>query len=443
LEAVVLKNWSGFLRSGIWRIRERELPPGKALAVKGLRTFLLALRRFGEDQNRLWASALTFYTLLAVVPVLAMIFGVAKGFGLEEHLQKLLLDKLQGQEETVGRLIAFSHNLLENTRGGLIAGIGVIMLLWTVINVLGDIESSFNAIWGVRKGRSLGRKFSDYLALMLVCPLLLVTSGGITVAVSSQVKLVLLKIPFVANLGPFVFLTLKLLPYVFLWVLFSLVYSFMPNTKVRWSSALVAGITAGTAVQITQWIYINFQVGVAKYNAIYGSFAALPLFLAWLQLSWTITLFGAQVSYAWQTEEEHEFETESRQASGAARKLLTLRFMQAVLSRFLEEAKPLTAREIGRSLGIPPMLNRRIVEDLCRAELITATAVENGEPGWQPARDPDLYTVRYVLDALDRTGTMEVPALDDAPLGKLRESLDRLDRAIIASDANVRLKEIK
>ncbi|MBP7161931.1 MAG: YihY/virulence factor BrkB family protein, partial [Candidatus Omnitrophica bacterium] len=185
-----------FLKVDIWRIRMHKLSRTKSFWLKQLRIMLLAFRGFDEDKCQLRASALTYYSLLSIVPLVAMAFGIAKGFGIEKILEKQLYEKLAGQEEVVERIISFSQTLLETTKGGVIAGVGVAILFWTVIKVLGNIESSFNDIWGIRKSRTWGRKFSDYLSIMLICPLLLIMSSSITVLVTSQVKLVVEKISF-------------------------------------------------------------------------------------------------------------------------------------------------------------------------------------------------------------------------------------------------------
>ena len=301
-----------FIKTDIWRIRLKDQPRKKTLLIKPLRIILLALRGFDENKCQLRASALTFYTLLSIVPVVAMAFGISKGFGLDKMLEKQLLEKLPGQQEVVTQIITFARTLLDNTKGGMIAGIGVAVLFWTVIKVLGNIEKSFNDIWGIKEARSLGRRFSDYLSVMLLCPVLLIMSSGATVFLATQITLLTEKFAFLGVFAPAIFLIVKLLPFCVIWALFSFIYIFMPNTKVYFKSGLIAGIAAGTIYQVVQWIYINFQVGVSKYNAIYGSFAALPLFLVWLQLSWLIVLLGVEISFARQNVDTYEFECFSR-----------------------------------------------------------------------------------------------------------------------------------
>lgn len=332
--AKLFSRAAAFAKQDIWRIRRTELPPGKSFFINLLRVLILSVRGFDEDKCQLRASALTFYSLVSVVPVAAMAFGIAKGFGFEKVLEAQLQNKLAGHEEVVNNIVRFSHSLLENTKGGLIGGIGLVVLFWAVIKVLGQIENSFNDIWGIKEERTLGRKFGDYLSVMLIAPILLIVSSGVTVFVTTQVHLIMGKIAVLGAFKPLIVLMMRLFPLVLIWSLFTFLYIFMPNTKVRFSSGLIAGIIAGAVFQVAQWIYISFQVGAAKYNAIYGSFAALPLFLAWLQLSWLIVLYGAELSFAYQNVDTYEFEPDARQASHRLRTLLSLQVAHYLIGKF-------------------------------------------------------------------------------------------------------------
>ena len=342
-----------YLNKDIWRVRAKKLPRRKSLFITWVRVVLLAVREFKSNQCQLNASALTFYSLLSVVPIAAVAFGVAQGFGFEKLLEKQLLEKFPGQQETITQIIVFANNLLENTRGGLIAGLGVILLFWTVIKVLDNVEASFNDIWGVKKGRSFGRKISDYLALILICPLLLIASGGATVFVATQVQMLIQKLAFLGYFEWAVVFGLKLIPFVMSWLLFTFLYIFMPNTKVNLVSGIVGGVVAGTIYQATQMVYVTFQVGAAKANAIYGSFAALPLFLIWLQLSWRIVLFGTELVFAHQNVDTYEFEHDCRNASPEMRGILGCEIAGVVAKRFKSGLAPFSASELADELDIP------------------------------------------------------------------------------------------
>jgi membrane protein len=432
-----------FLAVGIWRIRVRDQPVGRGLLIKYARMILLAIRGFDEDKCQLRASALTFYTLLSIVPIAAMAFGIAKGFGFEKVLERELLGGFPNHTEVIEQIIEFSRNMLDNTRGGVITGIGIVVLLWTVIKVLGNIEKSFNDIWGIKSHRSLGRKFGDYLSVMLIAPILVLLSSGITVFISTQVDVLAERNRIFAAAGELVHFGLKFVPYLLIWSLFSFIYIFIPNQKVRLLSGVIAGVIAGTIYQLTQWGYVYAQFGASKYGAIYGSFAALPLFLFWLQVSWIIVLFGAEISFAHQNVDTYEFEPDCAEASPAFRKLLVLRLVQLAVERFVEGERPLNAEEMAQNMGVPIRLTRELLFDLVEAGILAEVRHgEEREPAYQPGIDPDKLTVYGILDRLDHRGTEEIPVTHSPQLDRLAETLRDLGAAMKKSQQNIRLKDI-
>ncbi|MDD5745740.1 MAG: YhjD/YihY/BrkB family envelope integrity protein [Candidatus Omnitrophica bacterium] len=432
-----------FFKTDIWRIRLRTLSRTQALLLKPLMIILLSLRSFDEDKCQLRASALTYYSLLSIVPIVAMAFGIAKGFGFEAILQNVLLEKFPGQEQVITQVIGFAHALLENTKGGMIAGIGVAVLFWTVIKVLGNIEQSFNDIWGIIKARSIGRKFSDYLSMMLICPVLFIIASGVTVMITSRLTSIVEKIALLGGMSSMIIMSLQILPFVVMWVLFSFLYVFMPNTKVYLKSGIVGGIIAGTLYQAVQWAYIAFQVGVAKYNAIYGSFAALPLFLAWLQISWLIVLFGAEISFVRQNLENYEFEPDCLRVSPWFKKLLTVRITQVIVKNFAAGVAPWTATRISHELEIPIRLVRQILYELVEAGIILETKESGGDgTGYQPARSSENVTIQDILETMERHGIDTIPVRQSEELKKISSALETFAVAGKKSPANARLTDI-
>ncbi|MFH1349592.1 MAG: YhjD/YihY/BrkB family envelope integrity protein [Pseudomonadota bacterium] len=432
-----------FLKVDIWRIRQRDLPRPKSLLLRPLRILILTIRGFAEDKCQLRASALTFYSLLSIVPVVAMVFGVAKGFGLDRPLQRILLERLEGQEQVAIRIIEFSKALLENVKGGLVAGIGIAILFYTIIKILSHIENAFNDIWGIKSSRSWGRKISDYLSAMLICPVLFIASSTMTVVITSGVKYIIQKISLLGAVSPIIFFLLKFLPYCVLWVLFTFLYMFMPNTKVNYRSGIIAGIIAGTAYQIFQWGYINFQIHVTKYNAIYGSFAALPLFFIWLQLSWLIVLFGAEISLAHQNVDTYEFEHDSLTVSHSFKRLLSLRVVHLLVSHFSNGEKAWTATQIANKLELPIRLLHLILYELVSSGIVSEVKGEGDkEVAYQPGRDPDNMTIKYVIDALENYGSENIPIAKTEEMQRLQERLKDFSDLVEQSPANKRLKEI-
>ncbi|MDY6838913.1 MAG: YihY/virulence factor BrkB family protein [Thermodesulfobacteriota bacterium] len=439
----VLAKKIAFIKTDIWRIRSRELPRVKAVGIRLLRIIILSVRGFENHDCLFRASALTFYSLLSIVPVLAMAFGIAKGFGFEGALERQLFETFQGQEEIVRRVMEFARSLLENAKGGVIAGAGLLLLFWSIIRLLGNIEEAFNHIWGIDRPRTIARKTSDYLSAILICPILFILSSTVTVVIKSQVQLVVEKITLLGAISPAIFLTLKLLPYCVIWILFTFVYMFMPNTKIRFSSGLFAGIVAGTLYQVFQVVYLTFQIGVARYNAIYGSFAALPLFLLWLQLSWMIVLLGAEISSAHQHVETYEFEPDCSSVSQAFKRLLTLRVVHLLVKVFSEGGKALSAVEIASTLEIPVRLVGEILQQLVEAAIVSEICHKQGrKASYQPASSIDLMTIKYVIDKLEGHGTDSVPVVQSKELERLSQCLKAFGEAIESSPANLLIKDI-
>jgi membrane protein len=415
----------------------------KLILIKFLRTTILSFRRFIENKDALRTSALSYFSLLSIVPVLALIFGIAKGFGFEKILEKVIVNNFEGQEQVNVQIITFAHAFLANVKGELVAGMGIVILFYTTIRILTNIEDSFNDIWRATKARSILRKISDYLSIMLICPVLLILSSTLTVLVTSQVRLLIEKIQIFALVSPLIFFLLKLLPYVMLWTLFTFLYVFMPNTRVKFKSGLVAGIIAGTMYQLFQWGYISLQIGMARYNAIYGSFAAIPLFCVWLQSSWLIVLFGAEISFAYQNSDAYEFEKDCQTVSQAYKRLLALRIMHLIVKSFCNGDEALTTKQISNKLGIPLPMVQQIVLDLTAAKLASEIIKANSQgTGYQPARDPDHLTLKYVVDALEKKGTENIPVAQTAELQKLKDALRAFNELIQQSPQNILLKEI-
>ncbi|BBO90785.1 YihY/virulence factor BrkB family protein [Desulfosarcina ovata] len=426
-----------FFTQTLWYLRRGQHSPVQWLLIRLLRTLILSVQGFARHHGTLRASALTFFTLLSLVPVAAMAFGIAKGFGFERRLQQELLENFSAQHEVVQQVIAFAQNMLDNTKGGMIAGIGVVVLFWAVVKVLSNIENSFNHIWGVRS-RHLIRKLSDYLTIMLICPLLIIMSGSVTVYITSQVSAISGRFELLQMVGPVIYLGLKLLPFTLIWILFTLVYMIMPNTRVRFDGALLAGVIAGTAYQAVQAAYIHFQIFVAKYNAIYGSFAALPLFLMWLQISWLIVLVGAEISHAYQNSDHVDNSAGGRELSIQQTRLLCLSICRHVAIRFHQGQSAQTSAQIADALGLSAALVDNLAGLLVKGNILARIERgTNGDTALQPARDTGGLTLNRVLDALDAVGENNNLPLNHLPaVQTLSESLTALRETMDRSDAN-------
>ncbi len=438
-----VKRLVHFLTVDIWRIRTEDLSRFRGLLLEPLKVIVLSVRSFREDKCGVRASALTYYTLLSTVQVVAVAFGIAKGFGYDKVLQKTLEDNYPGHETIVSKIIEYSTNLLDNTRGGLIAGIGIVLLLWVLIKVIGHIEGAFNDIWNVKKHRTLIRKFSDYLSIVIVCTIGLIIYNSLTVFISSQIEYVIEKLSLTGFRGPLMEISFRTISILVIWAVFMFIYIVVPNTRVGIKAAFVGGAVAGTIYQVVQWVYIVFQIGVAKYNAIYGSFAALPLFLIWIHMSWVILLFGAEMAFAMENVKRYESEIESRNISWRNKKRLALLTAHRVVKNFARGGRPLTAPGIAEDLGMPVRLVRQILSELVDAGVFSKTESEDPqETAFQPACDIDFFTVKCIIDTLENLGSdnLQVERTDD--FERLSGILESFEDAFERSDENVLLSEI-
>jgi membrane protein len=432
-----------FLRTGIWTMHRNNLSGIKGILLHVLRIFVLTFRKFENDNCILRASALTFYTFLSIVPVLALAFGISKGFGFEPMLERFLIERFLFHEEALTRIISFAQDLLEKTKGGVIAGVGVTILFWTVIKVLTHIERSLNQIWNVEKARNMGRKFNDYFAFILICPGVIILHSSLSVFITVQVETIMQKVELIGIFSPVIFSLLKILPYALIWIILTYIYKSIPFTEVKILSAVVAGIFAGTVFQLAQWAYIYFQVGVAQYNAIYGSFAAIPLFLVWLQVSWLIVLFGAELSYAFENVDQYEFEPDLKNISYSQKKLVYLAVARLLTKNFAEEKPPLSGKQVSEHLGIPVLFVQHALQEMIEAGIVSDTkSLKDDKRVFQPAKDIRLYTITYILNKLEKKGK-RITLIENAPeIQTLEKSLRKLEQILEQSPANLNIRDV-
>jgi membrane protein len=437
----ILEQIRHFFSETLWQPLPPETGGLKANGLPLLRMVVLTAQGYRENRSALRASALSLYSLLALVPVAAMAIGIAQGFGFERRLEATLMERFAGQEEVFQYVITFARKLLENTRGGVVAGIGVGALFWAVIKVLGQIENAFNHIWKV-PSRTWERRFADYLAIMLLGPLLLITASSATVYLQTQVTAMADRLHLPTMVGPVIALAFKLGPYLLMWVLFSLVYMVMPNTRVRLWSGLLAGLIAGTIFQLAQSAYIDLQILVSKYNAVYGSFAALPLFLIWLQLSWLIVLVGAEVAHTHQHRQHLARLRVKREHSHREQQLLAVRLCRRIVQRYSAGDPPLDLSRLAEALDLTEAELQAPLDALVANGILNRVLAADDEPGgYQPGRDPELITLAHILAALDM-GPRVHTAPPDKSGSDSQRALDAFLKAQLDTPANLRIKDI-
>ena len=257
------------------------------------RIMYLTIRFFTEKRVTAQAAALTYSTLLSMVPILAVFFAIARGFGYNKYIEIWFRQMMSSQPQVADLIVDFVNRYLVHTQSGVFLGVGLLFMLYTVLMLVNNVEETFNEIWRVSNARPLMRSLVNYLAMFFVCPIVILVSMGLSIFMATVADAV----ERFVLLSSAVRLLLDVSPFLLMSLLFVLLFVYMPNTKVKWSCAIIPGILAGGAMHLLQLFYIYSQIWVTGYNAIYGSFAALPLFMLWVQISWTICLFGAQLTY--------------------------------------------------------------------------------------------------------------------------------------------------
>lgn len=380
-----------------------------------LRVVYLAGRGFFEDACMFRAAALTYITVLSLVPLLAFAFSVAKGLGFYGTLREQTIDPFL--DRTFGPLVPLSPafgappagssemreaiervlSFVDQTHVAGLGALGLVVLLYTVVRLLSTIEQSFNDIWGAQRARSLVRKVTDYLAMVVVTPILLFAATAITTA--AQNSSVVQGWAERLQLGGLFGTLLRLAPLFSLWVAFAFVYMAMPNARTRWSSALVGAVVGGTLWQLTLLAHLEFQLGVARFNAIYSGFAAIPIFLMWVQISWVTVLVGAQVCFAHQS--APSYWPESPQAlSVRSRESVALRCMVQIAARSVRGSAPATSQELAQELNVSLRPLERVLHELVEARLLLWVRGGEGDT-LAMAVDIDRLSVKTILDALE------------------------------------------
>ena len=349
------------------------------------------------------ASRLTYSTLLATVPILAVVFAIARGFGYNIYIEEWFRDLLKAQPDVSEIIIGFVNSYLINTKKGVFLGIGLLFMLGTVLMLISTIEETFNDIWLVRKPRSMFRTFTDYMALLFALPIGIVAISGLSIWMQAFNRHLI----DITIIGPLMKFSIELIPYVVLSAVFVGLYVFMPNTKVRLRSALVPGIAAGVSMQLFQLIYINSQIWVSNYNAIYGSFAVIPLFMLWMQISWTIILVGAELSYTIQNHDEFLSNSSQSELSYKTRFVLSAKIMSVICQRFAEGGQAYNSMQLKLKLGISMRVMSRLLYDLQQIHFITEIMHDDKgeEVLFQPAEALDKLTIGELHSRLSKLGS--------------------------------------
>ena len=434
-----IKQIKTFLLDDIWRVTDDEVSKKRGMIYNAIKIVTLSIKEFVERRVVNKASALTYNTLLAIIPILAILFAIARGFGFANLLEDQFRSGLSSQAQAAETILTFIDSYLSHAKSGIFIGVGLILLFYTVLLLTYNMERTFNSIWQVKKPRSLYRKITDYFSMLLLLPLLTMLSSGISIFMSTFVNY----IQEFTLLAPIVKFLVRLTPFVLTWGMFTALYIFMPNTKVKFKYAILPGILAGSAFQAFQYLYIGTQIWVSRYNAIYGSFAAIPMFLLWTQISWSICLYGAQLCYVAQNLRNFSFSKETENISRRYHDFLCILIMSLICKRFQTEESPYTAESLSDEHKIPIRLTTTILYELQDLHMIYETPVEgeDEEMAYLPSVDINQMNVAMLLSRLDKIGS-EAFKIDRNLYNAPWETLNKAREDYYESTADILLKDL-
>jgi len=436
-----------YFRQGIWERRLSDYSGVRRFLFQSLRIAALAVREYVTDQCTLRASALTFYTMVATVPVITMVLAITRAFGLDAVVQRHVWASLSNQTALVERIFAFANSLLKSTTNGVVAGVGIVILLWTVTRALSNIEFAFDRIWEVTRPRSPVRRLTDYVAMILVGTVGWLISLGLAIALQGQVMTLGARLG-IPDLKQVIVVLLSVVRFLLIWMLFTTGYLIMTNTRVRFGSGVLGGLLGALIYLLVEWVYVRLQVRVSNFGAVYGGFAAVPLFLAWVQITWMIVLFGAELAFSDEHSETYGFAPNYAKLSAHTTRLLKLRVMHQVVKTFEQGKTALNSTEISERVEIPVRLLRRLLRELAEAGLVSRTQARDERlVAYQPARGSDLLTLGKVIDAIDGDMKSSVKSeilnpKSETPDDALLEAVRRFHDAVDKSAASVRLVDI-
>ncbi len=392
-----------FVTRDMWRIAAGEVGGMKGRLLSALKIVYISIAEFINLNVYQKASALTYTTLLSLVPFVAILLSIAAGFGMQESVQTQLFNYFPAHQTELSTTLEFVQRYMSQIQGGMVIVVGVLILLYTVISLMVTVEDTFNEIWHITESRAWSKRLLGYFAAFIILPVLMAASAGANVFISSfEGTLIFGDI----SLSPVIETLLRTVPYLVVTLVLTGLYCIMPNTKVRFSAALIAGVVSGTAFQLFQLLYISGQIWVSRYNAIYGSFAAIPLLLLFIQLSWLICLFGVQLTYAIQNIARYAYKGESEHISRRYIDLIAIVIMEKVCKAFKYQTLPYDAERLARECNLPVVIINNVLAKLSRANLILVHHVEKDPyaPIYLPKIDTSQVTIGRVLSALDRLG---------------------------------------
>lgn len=430
------KKAKQFVGEDVWQKKEDEVSSRKEWwLVRQLRLVLYTAQGVKNHNTVVRSAALTFFTLMSLVPILALAFGVIKGFGMESALESYLYERYSENSEMIASVLSFANTVILRTSGGLVAASGFVVLVWAAVRVFSNIENAFNTIWEVKKPRAITHRASTYAAVIFIIPILSVI---LTIILSYARNLI-------SNYDAIPYNILYAVgSFALLWLMFAAAYKIIPNTKVKFRYAAMSGLLAAIAFSIFQLIYIYLQRGVSSYNIIYGSFAAVPLFLLWIQVSWQIVLFGAELSFSFQNVENFVQEHDAEQLNYDNRRKVMMAALLVVIRSFMNNEGGIASTDIAHKLKLPVRLIRDVMYTLNEAGIVLAISSNKSQKTkiYVPARDVHSMTFYDTLRTVEKLGTNIEMSHESHDLRRVSQLLDEMTDSIAASAENMPLIDL-
>jgi len=434
-----IKHVWRFISEDIWDIELSSLSWLRRFGINIIRVIHLVFTGFRENECPLHASALTYISLVSIVPILALGLSVLRGLGAGEVAEQKILQAISIMPQQFQNFVIDILTYVRNTNFTTLGGVGLVLLFVLVIQGLGRVEMSFNRVWGVSAPRPLLRKVTDYISILMVVPVLVIAATTINATLTS---------PAIANfiqarMGFAQFLYPKLLsltPLLVTWIAFAFLYKYVPNTKVRVLPAVTSGVLGGSFWIFWQWIYIRLQIGVSGYNAIYATLASVFIFLFWLYISWQIVLLGAEIGFALQNHSTYKMERRAHDASPQSKIMLALSVIANAGQSMISNAPQFEISSFARNHQVPVRLINEVVDKLVKAKLLTEVA--DGDNRFVLAKVPDVIMIKDVINAIVQSGSSpQSLGLDHLDPG-IQHILARADSGTAEALQNASVKDI-
>jgi len=404
----------------------KQISQSNKLIFKILKLILFTFENYKKSRSDLWSSALTFYSLLTIVPVIAIAFVVTKGFGLEKLIKDEIYKTFFLQDEILDQILIFSQRTLENAKGELIAGTGLLFLIWSVVKIFSAVEKSFNEIWKVQESRTFVRKLTDYMSLIFLFPLIIVLSNGL----SAILQISILKI------YPGLLEILNFIPQILIIVFFTLIYLIIPNTKVKLSTAFIAGLFSGIVFQVTQSVFIYLQVSLLNYNAIYGSFSLIPIFILWQKIVWFIILLGAHLSFIIQNSYKYSYTINEINLNFSSKRDISIMCIYYLVKNYEEDRPPMSTNELAHEVGIAIGVMQDILNMLVKLNFIVEIVTSSDERKYKLSKNIEILSIGYIISQITEVGYSQRVGEES------KEILDKINKARENFQFDLLLKDI-